>query len=73
MAEEKPNSASRTLVVSLGKKKRKQVRRRKKGRGKLNDRVLALVADLKEGGELSADADTVIIIIEKKKRRAWRW
>ena len=73
MSEASPeNSGGRTLLVDLGKKKRKQVRRLRKGRGKLTSKVNDLIADMTASGEISADSDTVIVVVEKKRsNRLW--
>ena len=66
------STPGRTLVVSLGKKSRKQVKKLKKGQGKLTRRVHDLVADLAAEGEISSDAHIVIVTVERKEDKRWR-
>jgi hypothetical protein len=64
----------RTVLVDLGKKKRKKVKQLRKGHGQLLDQVNDVIADLKEAGEVNADADTVVVIVERKSRgRRFGW
>ena len=73
MSDAKSADASqpRTFVVDLGKKKRDQVKKLRKGKGKLVGRIESLVADMKESGEVNANADTLIIVVERKGRKAF--
>lgn len=57
-----------TMVIDLGKKKRKQIKKLRKGKGPLSNKIDGLLAQLKEAGNLDANANTVIIVVEKKKR-----
>ncbi len=63
---------SQTLIVDLGKKSRKQVKRLRKGKGKLTGKIEGVVAELKASGDLKADADVVIVTVERKARNPWR-
>jgi hypothetical protein len=57
------------IILDLGKKSRKQVRRLRKGRGKLMDRVASVIDDLKKDGSIASGAQPVIIVIRQKPRR----
>jgi hypothetical protein len=59
---------SRTIVIDLGKKKRKQVKKLRKGRGRLAALVTDTVAELRAAGEAGA-GDTIVVVVEKKSRR----
>lgn len=63
------------IVVDLGKHKRKQVKRLKKGKaGKLMDEVQECLQELKTSEVTSDSVQPVIIVVrEKKKRRRWGW
>lgn len=63
------------VVVDLGKHKRKQVKRLKKGKaGKLMDEVQECLQELKTSEVTSDPVQPVIIVVrEKKKRRRWGW
>lgn len=65
-------SSDRTVVIDLGKKKRKQVRRLQKGGGALLDRVQEAIAELRSQGQLSAQSETVVVVVEKKPRKMLR-
>jgi len=56
------------VVVDIGKRKRKQVRDLKKGSGKLVGRIEEAVAQMKTNGTLDPAAQTVVVIVEKKRR-----
>lgn len=62
-------SGERTVVIDLGKKKRKQVNKLRKGEGALMDRVSELVSELRSQGQIRENADTVIVVVEKKQRK----
>jgi hypothetical protein len=62
------------VVVDLGKKNAKQVKRLRKGRGKLMDKVHRVVDRL--GGEETSEArDVVVVVVERRprtgRRRLW--
>ena len=59
------NSGSNVIVVDLGKKKRKQVKRLRKGKGKLMDKVNEVVAALRQDGT-SSPGDTIVVVVEQK-------
>ena len=72
---EQTNGAGRVVVVDLGKKKRKQVKRLRRGEGRLMDDVREVVAELQAEGE-SQPGDTVVVVVERKQRRMkppFRW
>ena len=58
--------------MDLGKRSRKQVKRLKKGKGKLPAKIEDVTAQLVEAGEISADADVVIVTVERKADKSWR-
>jgi len=61
------------VVVDFGKKKRKQVKRLRKGRGRLVDDVRHTVDDLVADGILDDTAQVVVVVVEKKAKRRRRW
>ena len=65
-------TSGRTVIVDLGKRSRKQVKRLKKGKGKLPAKIEDVTAQLVEAGEISADADVVIVTVERKADKPWR-
>lgn len=77
MSDAKPDAsaeASQTIVVDLGKKKRKQVKKLRKGEGKLMAKVQAVVEELRADGT-SKPGDTVVVVVEKRERSPmkFRW
>lgn len=63
------------IIVNLGKKKRKQIKRLKKGKGKLWQDVMDVVDEV--GEQLAGDGEgktivPVILIYEKKSKRLRR-
>jgi hypothetical protein len=67
----KPASASSAnpLIVDLGKKRRKDVKRLRKGRGKLLAKVNSTLQELKTAGTISSTAEPVVVIVREKKPR----
>ena len=53
-------------IVDLGKHSRKQIRRLRKGDGKLMTRTEQVIAELKESGVLSKDSNTVVLVVRQK-------
>ena len=58
----------RTIVADLGKRKRKQVKKLRRGEGKLTQEVQDLVAALRADGD-AAEGDTIVVVVEKKQDR----
>lgn len=57
-----------TIVLDLGKKSRKSVKKLRKGRGKLMARVHATIDQLRADDELSESSDLVVVIVKQKSR-----
>ncbi len=57
------------IILDLGRQKRKQVRRLRKGRGKLVGSIQDLVGELKEEGAIESNAQPVIVVVREKRRR----
>jgi len=63
-----PNeSAAALVVIDLGKHKRKQVKKLRKGEGKLMDKVQDALDELRSSGTIAADAQPVVVIVREKK------
>lgn len=56
------------VIVDLGKKKRKQVKKLRRGEGKLMDRVASILEELKSEGKVSSSAQPVIFIVKQSPR-----
>jgi hypothetical protein len=60
----------RTVVVDLGKKSRKQLKRLRRGEGKLMEKLDALIDEMRSSNQISAGAETVVVVVEKKARKS---
>lgn len=67
-ADAASSSAGATpVIIDLGKRKRKQVKKLRRGEGKLLDDVNGAVAELRTAGTLNSDVQPVIIIVREKR------
>lgn len=62
-------TAAEPIIVDMGKKSRKQVRRAREGSGKLMDKINAMLEDLRADGTIKGDAQPVLIIVRQKPRK----
>ena len=61
------------IILDMGKKKRKQVRKLRKGKpGSLMNRVEEALEHLRENGAVGKDAQPVVIVVKEKKRNKGR-
>ncbi len=66
-AEDKQTEAEDALcIIDLGEHSRKRVRRLKRGKGRLMEKVEDAIADLKHQGVLSADAQTLVVLVREE-------
>lgn len=75
MANEIQTSEATTrnpIVVDLGKHKKKQIKRLRKGKGGLMDDVGELLTELKHNGVIDEGAQPVIVVVREKDEKA-RW
>jgi hypothetical protein len=57
------------IIVDVGKYRRKQIRRFRKGDGgRVMDEVTTAIQDLRAAGTISADAETVVVVVREKPR-----
>lgn len=66
------NAAAAPIVVDIGKKRKKQIKRLSEGRGPLMDEVNELLAELQANGSIAANVQPVVIVV-KRKRKARVW
>jgi hypothetical protein len=66
-----PSTATKhpPVVLDLGKRRRKQIRQLRRGRGKLLDDVNGAVEELRTAGTVSGDAQPVIVVVRQRSRR----
>lgn len=68
-------SEENIILLDLGKKSRKSVKRLRKGRGKLMRRVTETIDELKAEEEINPDAQVVVVVVKQKPRKNnwFRW
>jgi hypothetical protein len=59
----------RPVVVELGRKKRKQIKKLRRGTGPLMDDLQELLEKLRASGTLAAGATPVFMIVKQKPKR----
>lgn len=60
--------AGSPLVVDLGRKKNKEIKKLRKGEGPLMDDVLQLLDKLRTDGKLTTGATPVVMVVKQKNR-----
>ena len=68
-----PATGTAPIVVDMGKKRSKQIKQLREGRGKLMEEVNGLLEKLKSDGTLSASAQPVIIVVRQKRKASLMW
>jgi hypothetical protein len=53
-------------VVDLGEQSRRRVKRLRRGKGRLMDKVERVIEDLEEEGVLKAGAQTVVVVVREE-------
>ena len=61
--------AKAPVIIDLGKHRRKRIKKLRKGEGALADEIKGCVEELKAAGTLAGDAQTVVVIVQQKRRR----
>ena len=62
------------IIVDIGKKRKKQIKQLRDGRGKLMDEVNGLLDELRAAGSISASAQPVVVVVQqKRKARSLMW
>ena len=61
------------LVVDLGRKSKKQIKRLRNGTGKLTDRVLDTVDQLKQDDVIDRDAQIVVVVVRAEDEKKGWW
>jgi hypothetical protein len=60
------------LVVDLGSKSRKQIKRLRNGRGKLLAQVEDCVDDLKATGDIAPTVQPILVVVKQKRKKKMR-
>ncbi len=66
----KSDSIPAPVVLDLGKHPRKQIKKLRKGDGKLMADINDAIGELRMAGTLSAASQPVVIIVRQKRRKA---
>jgi len=61
------------LLLDLGTKSKKNVRRLRKGRGKLLNRINGTIEDLKADGEIDENSQVVVVVVKQRDRKRGWW
>lgn len=66
-------SADLPLIVDLGRKPRKQIKKLTEGGGKLLDEVDKVIQELRVAGKLSGATQPVVIVVKERRRQGFPW
>lgn len=62
------------VVVDIGKKQKgKDIRRLRRGEGKLMDKVQSLVEEIQENLDNGAQVQPIVLVVRRKRKRTWNW
>jgi hypothetical protein len=62
------------IIVDIGKKRKKQIKLLREGRGKLMDEVNGVLDELRTAGSISGSVLPVVVVVqEKRKARSLMW
>ncbi|MEZ4766987.1 MAG: hypothetical protein R2844_00980 [Caldilineales bacterium] len=61
------------MLLDLGSKSKKSIRRLRKGRGKLMRRVASTIDDLKADGEIAENSQVVVVVVKQKAKKMKGW
>jgi len=72
------NSTSETqprppIVVDLGKRSRKKIKRLRRGKGPLMSETQGVLAELRQAETIDGDAQVVIVVVKQKNKRSQRF
>lgn len=55
------------IVLDMGRKSRKQIRRLRRGEGKLMNRITGVIDELKNSGTITAGAQPIIVVVRERE------
>lgn len=64
--------AANPVIVDLGRKKKKAIKRLRRGQGRLMEQVEDCIQELREAGAISGAAQPVIVVV-REKQTGPRW
>jgi hypothetical protein len=65
--------SSGVVIVDMGKQKRKDIKALKEGTGQLMDEVRDTLAELRNNGTISSNAEPVVLIVKERMRKPKMW
>lgn len=57
------------IILDLGQRSKKQVKRLRRGDGKLIDRIGIVVEELKNSGKISPSAQPIVLIVRERREK----
>ncbi|MBI4861526.1 MAG: hypothetical protein HY815_14885 [Candidatus Riflebacteria bacterium] len=66
-AEQTPNLSP--ILIDLGKKRRRSIKRLRRGKGRLMENISETIEELRESGKIAADARPVIVLVRERRRK----
>jgi hypothetical protein len=67
-SEDAKSAAKPPIIVDLGKKRRKQVKKLRRGTGKLMDEVNGTLQELKNAGTITSNSQPVVVVVRERRR-----
>lgn len=61
------------IVLDLGKKKKKDIRRLREGAGPLTDDVREAISELRAQGQAPATGPVVVVVVRQKPKKSRGW
>ena len=67
--------ANAPILIDLGKKKRRTIKKLRQGRGSLIEAIDEAVAELEVHNQIASAPQRVVVVVREKKksRRGWGW
>jgi hypothetical protein len=59
------------VILDLGQRSKKQVKRLRHGEGKLMDRISIVMEELKKNGTISPTAQPVVLVVREKREKGF--
>lgn len=66
-------SSNPPVIIDLGEKSRKNVKRLKRGEGRLLAQVQEAIRELQAAGRVASNAQPVIVVVEREKDGLFGW
>lgn len=65
------SAAAAPIIIDLGRKKRKQIKALRQGKGRLVDSVLGAMSDLKKAGHVSESSQPVVVVVQQRRKNSF--